>query len=108
MDHRRSPGQTTLTTTKSARWAGIVLLILPGLLGLHIPHYFAETASPASYAAYPGLILVIMMVAVVIAAVARAQPSRRLASRDECRRAVRAALRRPGDGGPARTVPNLV
>jgi hypothetical protein len=40
------------------------------LLGLHLPHYLAETASPASYAAYPGPILVATMIGSALAAIA--------------------------------------
>lgn len=47
-----------------------MLLMLVSVLGLHLPHYFAENGSPADYATYPGLILVAMMVMTVIAAVA--------------------------------------
>jgi hypothetical protein len=41
------------------RWAGIGLIIVVGLLGLHLPHYLAEAGSPGDYAAYPGPILVL-------------------------------------------------
>jgi peptidoglycan/LPS O-acetylase OafA/YrhL len=60
----------TLTTTRPARWAGIALLLLVGLLGLHLPHYLAETASPTDYLTYPGPVLLAMMTATLVAVVA--------------------------------------
>jgi hypothetical protein len=57
-------------TTRPARWEGIGLILVVGLLGLHLPHYLAETASPAGYFAYPGPILVAAMIGSAIAAVA--------------------------------------
>jgi hypothetical protein len=59
-----------VAVTRAARWAGILLLLVVGLLGLHVPHYLAEAASPLDYVSYPGLVLVAMMVAVVVAVVA--------------------------------------
>jgi len=36
------------------RWAGIGLINVVGLLGLHLPRYLAEAGSPGDYAGYPG------------------------------------------------------
>ena len=52
------------------RWAGIGLIIVVGLLGLHLPHYLAEAGSPGDYAAWPGPTLVLTMVGSAIAALA--------------------------------------
>jgi hypothetical protein len=52
------------------RWAGIGLIIVVGLLGLHLPHYLAEAGSPGDYAACRGPILVLTMFGSVIAALA--------------------------------------
>jgi hypothetical protein len=54
---------------RCARWGGIVLIVVVGLLGLHLPHYLAETGSPVGYAGYPGWVLVVMMAGAVVAAV---------------------------------------
>lgn len=59
-----------LAATRCARWGGIVLIIVVGVLGLHLPHYLAETGSPVGYAGYPGWVLVAVMAAAVVAAVA--------------------------------------
>lgn len=59
----------TLPTSRPARWTGIGLILIVGVLGLHLTHYLTETRSPAGYAAYPGLILVFVMIAAVIAAI---------------------------------------
>jgi hypothetical protein len=60
----------TLTTTRSARWVGIVLIVAVGVLQMHLPHYLAATASSTDYAAYPGLLLVATMIGAAAAAVA--------------------------------------
>ena len=54
----------TVATTRLVRWPGILLLLIIGLLGLHLPHYLAEAASPVDYVRYPGLVLVATMAAV--------------------------------------------
>ncbi|MGH3797941.1 MAG: hypothetical protein ACRDSP_24010 [Pseudonocardiaceae bacterium] len=46
------------------------MILLIGLLGLHLPHYLVETASPTGYATYPGLIPAATMIGAVITAVA--------------------------------------
>lgn len=51
------------------RWVAVGSLLLVGLLGLHLPHYLAEAASPAGYLAYPGLVLVVMAITAVVAAI---------------------------------------
>lgn len=61
---------TLPTTTRCARWAGMALIIMVGLLQLHLAHYLAETASPSHYATYPGPILVATMIGAVLAAAA--------------------------------------
>lgn len=58
----------TLSVARPVRWTGIGLVLVLGLLGLHPPHYFAETATPADYARYPGPVLVAVMIVAVLAA----------------------------------------
>jgi hypothetical protein len=55
-------------TPRPARWAGVSLIIVVGLLQLHLPHYLAETSTPAAYARYPGPILVSVMIGSAAAA----------------------------------------
>lgn len=50
------------------RWVAVVAILLVGVLGLHLPRYLAETAPPGGYLAYPGPVLVAMMIAAVVAA----------------------------------------
>lgn len=59
-----------LATPGLLRTTGIALLVVIGLLGLHLPHYLAETAAPADYARYPGLVLIAMTAATAVAIVA--------------------------------------
>jgi len=51
------------------RWAAGGAVLLVGVLGLHLPRYLVETASPTGYLAYPGLVLVAVMIAAAVAAV---------------------------------------
>jgi hypothetical protein len=57
-------------TTRPLRWAGIVLMVVVGLLQLHLPHYLAEAWSPVGYMTYPGPVLAAVMIGSVCAAVA--------------------------------------
>jgi peptidoglycan/LPS O-acetylase OafA/YrhL len=58
------------------RWAGIVLIIAVGVLQLHLPHYLAETSAPASYATFPGPLLLATMIGSLGAAVGIARRGR--------------------------------
>lgn len=51
------------------RWIAVGSVLLVGVLGLHLPRYLAETAAPARYLGYPGLVLVVLMIAAMVAAV---------------------------------------
>ena len=50
------------------RWVAVGSMLIVGVLGLHLPRYLAAQASPDGYLAYPGLVLVAMMIAAVVAA----------------------------------------
>ena len=66
----------TTGATRIQRWAGIGSILIVGVLGMHLPRYLVETASPAGYLAYPGLVLVIMMVVALGSAVEIARDRR--------------------------------
>ena len=40
------------TVSKRARWAGIVLIVIVGLLNFHLPHFLLEPPKDIGYAAY--------------------------------------------------------
>lgn len=59
----------TLTVSGRAKRAGIVLIVIVGLLQLHIPHYLIESRDYVGYATYPGLVLLATMFGSLVAAV---------------------------------------
>jgi len=46
-----------------ARWSGIAVILIVGLLNLHLPHYLLESSTVDAYLSWPGPILVVCMLA---------------------------------------------
>jgi hypothetical protein len=46
----------------------MVVIVVVGVLQLHLPRYLAENSTPGDYGAFPGLVLVAVRVASVVAA----------------------------------------
>ncbi len=60
---------THTTASKRVKSAGIVLVVIIGLLNFHIPHFLLE---PAKYSGYAGYLLELVLLANVLGAVAAA------------------------------------